>query len=418
MNLNKLLKRKKCSCKNEHNCEIKHVFVENGAISKLKELTHGFNNILIVLDQNTFNFAGEACKNALQGKNVSWKIFESNKPIIPNEETVESVKLELNKIDLIIGVGSGVIQDVCKFVSYDKKLPYFIIPTAPSMDGYASSTAIMTFNGVKTSISCKPPMAIVADVSLLKNAPFKMIQSGYGDIIGKFSALNDWLLAKLIINEYFCPFIYRLTNKTLKKVAKLTKKLKERDDIAIKTLMEALIVTGICMSFMGNSRSASGSEHLLSHFFETVGMNYNEPYLPHGINVAYSTYHTCKMRQTIINTSLSKPQLIVNRDDYEAQMTRFYGKSAQKLISIQDEFNNEISVRFNAYKTKEDKIKRILKKAPSPTYVKNLLNTIGLNVDEFYEIYSQEKIKNAENYAKNVRVRFTLLHLYNDFINN
>ena len=374
MNLNKLLNRNNCTCGKAHVCEIESIYVETNALSRLTALTSSYNKILIVLDENTYSFAGEKVLNYLDETKVVFKKFPSNKQLIPNEETVSAVNSELNQIDLIIGVGSGVIQDVCKYVSFTNNLPYFIIPTAPSMDGYASSTAIMTFNGVKTSTSCRPPKAIIADVNLLKNAPFKMIQSGFGDIIGKFSALNDWLLAKLIINEYFCPFIYRLTYKTLKKVAKLSNKLKSRDGYAIKKLMEALIVTGICMSYMGNSRSASGSEHLLSHFFETVGINNNEPYLPHGINVAYSTYHTMLMREKLLKLDSFDNPINVNREVYEASMHKFYGDSAPTLIKMQDDFNKVINVRFNAYKNFPLKIKKILNKA-------------NLNFLEFYNNY-------------------------------
>ena len=46
-------------------------------------------------------------------------------------------------------------------------------------------------------------VAILADTEVLRNAPMEMLQAGYGDIIGKFSALNDWKLSHLINGEYF-----------------------------------------------------------------------------------------------------------------------------------------------------------------------------------------------------------------------
>lgn len=44
--------------------------------------------------------------------------------------------------DLLLGVGSGVIQDLCKYVSFKRGLPYFIAAAAPSMDGYAAAGVI------------------------------------------------------------------------------------------------------------------------------------------------------------------------------------------------------------------------------------------------------------------------------------
>ena len=413
MNLNKLLKPKKCSCGKIHTCEIEKIYVCNNAISHLKTLTRPYSEILVVLDDNTYNFAGEKCSNALKNKSVRYKIFTTKAPLIPNEQTVNDVEVTLEKTDLIIGVGSGVIQDLCKYVSHKNNLPYFIIPTAPSMDGYASSTAIMTFNGVKTSIKTRPPRAILADVNLLKNTPLKMIQSGYGDILGKISALSDWKLASFVTGEYFCKKIYKLTEKSLNIVLKLTKKLRNKNAHAVKALMEALLVTGISMSYLGNSRSASGSEHLLSHFFEDLGMIKGEKYLPHGIDVGYSTYLTTVIRNKLLNANLPSNIYQIPREIFIKDMSDMFEASAQNLIKLQDEFDLTIETRALNYKY-DFQIKKILKQASNPKLIQTYLSEIGLDLTEFYKTYSQDKIDKAIIYAKNVRTRFTVLHLYLD----
>ena len=413
MNLNSLLKSKKCSCGEIHTCFVDKIIVKPNAINSLKTLSKDYSEILVVLDENTYNFAGSICSKALNTCNHRYMIFKTNVPLIPNEDAVLNLQSQLKTTDLIIGVGSGVIQDLCKYVSFNAKLPYFIIPTAPSMDGYASSTAIMTFNGVKTSIPCKPPKAIICDTNLLKNAPLRMIQSGYGDILGKISALNDWKLSSLINGEYFCNKIYRLTEKSLKNVLKLTKQLKMRKPVAIKALMEALLITGISMSYLGNSRSASGSEHLLSHFFEDLGMINGESYLPHGIDVAYSTYITCKLRNKLLKAKLPNKIYQPDRDTFVREMNKMFKNSAEKLILNQDKFDESIKERALSYNNEKD-IKKILKKASNPDKVKKLIEEIGLDINEFYKTYTQEKIDKAIIYAKNVRTRFTVLHLYLD----
>ena len=413
MKINSLLKNIKCSCGEIHKCEIDKIIVSKNALKHLKSLTHGFKDILVVLDDNTYRFAGESCKKHLKKRNIRFKVFNTETPLIPNENTVNQLNLELKTADLIIGVGSGVIQDLCKFISFNANIPYFIIPTAPSMDGYASSTAIMTFNGVKTSIPCRPPKAVICDVNLLKNAPLRMIQSGYGDILGKISALNDWELASFITGEYFCEKIYKLTKKSLNSVLKRTKQLKNRKPKAIKALMEALLITGISMSYLGNSRSASGSEHLLSHFFEDLGMIKGEKYLPHGIDVAYSTYLTCLVRHKLLKAKLPTSTYTIEREKFIADMNNMFLSSANTLIAKQDEFDFTIEGRYLSYKNKKT-IKKIIKKASNPEKVKKYIEEIGLNLNELYSTYSQDKIDKAIIYAKNVRTRFTVLHLYLD----
>ena len=109
---------------------------------------------------------------------------------------------------MIVAGGSGVINDICKIVANVSNKYYVIVGTAPSMDGYASDGAAMILGGMKETVKAGLPRAIIADTEVLKDAPMEMIKAGYGDIIGKFSALCDWKLATAVNGEYFCQYIY------------------------------------------------------------------------------------------------------------------------------------------------------------------------------------------------------------------
>ena len=147
-----------------------------------------------------------------------------------------------------------------------------IIATAPSMDGYASVGAAMILNQMKITTSARVPYAILAESDIVRTAPMDMIRSGYGDIVGKYSCLNDWKLAHLLLGEYFCQEVYDTVMDAVKCTEGTAEALLHRDRNAIRNLMEALVAVGIMMSYVGNSRPASGSEHHLSHFFEIVGL--------------------------------------------------------------------------------------------------------------------------------------------------
>jgi len=75
MNINTLIKGVKCSCGKLHNCNIGHVYVEKGAISRLNALCESYENILIVADRNTYSAAGKQTVSALSGKKLSEIIF-------------------------------------------------------------------------------------------------------------------------------------------------------------------------------------------------------------------------------------------------------------------------------------------------------------------------------------------------------
>ncbi len=414
MNINELLKGVGCECGRHHSCDIDYVYIEKGAILRLGELCKNYKSILIVADENTFNAAGKQVLSALSGKKTNQVVFGGKTVLIPNEKTVAAVEDALNDADLIIGIGSGVIQDTCKYVSFEKKIPYFIVATAPSMDGYASTGAAMIMGGMKVTYSTGLPSAIIADTEVLKNAPMEMIKAGYGDIIGKFSALGDWELSREVNGEYFCPYVYNLTYEMIEKTLSLADGLLKRDEKAVAVLMEALVTVGIAMSFAGTSRPASGSEHHLSHFFEITGIVNGENYFPHGIDVAYSTVVTAGICEKIRNSQFLSPPYIMNRKEYEAEMQRVYKTVSEGCIALQDKMGRYGENRIPVYQEKEAEIRKILEKMPSPAEIIKMLESAGLDINEFYKLYGEAKIKDAIKYAKDLKDRYTVLWMNYD----
>lgn len=341
-------------------------------------------------------------------------IFSGTEILVPNETAIAEVTDSLENVDLIVGIGAGVIQDLCKYVSFENKLPYMIVATAPSMDGYASDGAAMIIGGMKVTYKAGLPRAIIADTEVLANAPINMIQAGYGDIIGKFSALNDWKLSRCVNNEYFCEYIYNSTYEQIRRTLDLAQGILERDEESIKTLMEALVIIGIMMRFAGSSRPASGSEHHLSHFFEIVGILTKTPYFSHGIDVAYSTVVTARLREVLLAEPF--PEEIYRPDEvaHRETMTRVYSTIAKSCMELQKKVGNYRKDRAALYLEKEAEIKKILSDAPTAEQLEDLLSLVELDMGDFYALYSQEKIQAAILYAKDLKDRYTVLWLYYD----
>ena len=415
MNINEILKGVECkACGKTHLCPIENVYIEKNATKYLPEITSKYDNILLVADENTYKAGGEGVERELNGKIFKRVIFSGATVLIPNEDAIEKVNAEINGADLIIGIGSGVIQDLCKYVSLVSKIPYMVVATAPSMDGYASSGAAMILKGMKETVSAGLPKAIIADTDVLKNAPMEMIKAGYGDIIGKYSALNDWELSRVVNGEYFCQYIYDTTYEMIEKTLNTAEGLLKRDGDSVKALTEALIVVGIMMSFLGNSRPASGSEHHLSHFFEITGIVKNEPYLAHGIDVAYSTVVTAEIREKLLKKEFSLNRYVEPSDEYLNNMNEIYGSVADGCIALQEKMGRYKKDVMPIYKANEEEIKRILSKMPSGKEIENMLALCELDISEYYNLYGKEKIANAIKYAKDLKDRYTVLWLNYD----
>ncbi len=416
MDINELLKGIDCECGKIHECPIKSVYVEKNAINRLGTILADYNKVLIVADENTYGACGEKVLEQLANTQIKKVIFSGATVLVPNEDAISMVEKNLADSEIIIAIGSGVIQDLCKYVSHFNKIPYIDVATAPSMDGYASDGAAMILNGMKETVKAGLPLSIVADTDVLCNAPMDMIKAGYGDVIGKYSALNDWKISNIVTGEYLCPFIYNLTSEQIETVVNLADGLLIRNEESVKSLMQALVVIGILMSFAGSSRPASGSEHHLSHFFEITGIVNNRPYLSHGLDVAYSTVVTALVRENLLDTDFNNDIYSQTKKQIEEEIIKVYSSVANGCLSLQNKTGYYKNSRAEIYANKEREIKKVLREMPSANMIKELLKKLELDYQDFINFYGEKNILNAVKYAKDLKDRFTVLWLNYDLL--
>lgn len=284
-----------CSCGKHHQMNIKQMIMGKGVLPRIKEIADPFKigKILLVSDDHTFIAAGESVLKILkqdefQVKNVI--LHSEAKILIPDEKVIGTVLMNLDPdVTLMIGVGSGSINDTIKYISSRTDIPYVIVCTAPSMDGYVADGAPLILNGRKISFKATLPYGVLADTEIMKNAPQRLIQAGFGDVLGKLTALTDWKLSKELNGDYYCQTCVTLVERALSKVIEHVDGLKKREDDAILYLIEALNLTGVAMGLIGISRPASGAEHMLSHYWEMDFISRGEFPELHGIKVGIAT---------------------------------------------------------------------------------------------------------------------------------
>lgn len=416
MDINTLVKGiDNCTCGKSHKCPMDYVIIGKDVLGSLTDICEKYQNILLVSDQNTYKVCGKEVAKILGDKITTSIMFETgDAPLIPNEDAIAAIHAKyVDGVDLILGVGSGVINDLCKIVSFERKLPYYIVATAPSMDGYASVGSALILKGMKVTLNAAPPKAIIADTKVLKDAPMDMIQAGYGDIIGKYSCLNDWKLSALINDEYFCQKVYDITYEMADKVKGLAEGVVKRDEDAVGALMEALVVVGIAMAYVGNSRPASGSEHHFSHYFEITGILTGKPYLAHGIDVVYSAVLTAKIRELILASAPVRREF--NEEEWKREVERIYLSSADEVVALQKKLGWYWEDNSEKVLPKWDEIKALLAEAPTEAEMLQMVEAVGMNYQEFMDLYGQAKIDDGVLYAKDLKDRYSVLWLYYEF---
>ena len=411
-----------CQCGRKHYVPIKKVLIAKGVLDQFEDilLTLGFkNNFHIVADKNTYKVAGSRIEQLFRENSVKYSMtLFSEDNLHANINNIEVIKKDMDMhVTLIIAIGSGTINDLSRYAAFQLNIPYMIIATAPSMDGYASSVSPLIVNGFKNTFTAIAPIAIIADLDILKNAPPDMIAAGFGDLIGKYISLSDWKLSKCVNNEYYCEYVAELVHKALIICVENIENLKNRNEESIANLMNGLVLSGLGMLMIGNSRPASGAEHHLSHFWEMEFLMKGRKQLLHGQEVGVSSVIMAKFYnhlQEVDITELKKHcfrgKTIEERKD---DIRSVFGAIAGEVIK--ENFNETgKALTVNELIQKWDEILSIAKNVPEAKYIKALLDYIGaLSEATKLGIDKQLEEKGIEN-CKYVRKRYTILRLYDD----
>lgn len=293
--------REDCSCGRTHIVPIKRILTGRGALSGLAGILGDFEGakVFLVGDRNTMPLAEEPVRGMLRAArcDVVSHTFESAAHLILDKKLIGAMLIRMpSDTGLIVAVGSGTLNDLSRVIGARCKIPYVIVGTAPSMDGYASTVSPVVMEGGKLSVPLGVPYAVVADTDLLRTAPDVMLSAGVGDILGKYVALRDWKLAEREKGEYFCPRIAGMIDTAVGRCAAGMEGIAKRDPAAIKDMADTLVLSGVAISMHGLSRPASGSEHQLAHHWEVelLGVHGRETPL-HGNLVGFGTQVACRL---------------------------------------------------------------------------------------------------------------------------
>lgn len=266
-----------CSCGKTHGMATGTAVVGDGAADSLAQFIRekNFQRVLIVCDTNTEKYV-PALKPAAMNADVITLPGNSH----ADEKGVAPLIDRLNgkSCDCLIACGSGSLHDITRYSANEKKIPFVSFPTAASVDGFVSTVAAMTWGGQKLSSPAAAPIAVFADPKVFGDAPARLTASGVGDLLGKYTALLDWRIARILTGEEICPEIYGLMEKALGRLDGLLDEISSgqfdvRSEKYTTLVMECLILAGLSMQLQGNSRPASGAEHHLSHFWEMHVIN-------------------------------------------------------------------------------------------------------------------------------------------------
>lgn len=394
---------------------------EAGAVESLPEIVQDDprapERVVIVADVRTWDVDGQRAQTALARAG-----FAVGRVLVPDRHRREPVcddvtvqwlveQLRGEQPDLVVAVGSGVINDLSKWAGFQLGVPYLAVATAASMNGYSSANVAPTVAGVKVLIEARPPVAVVADPDVIEKAPAEMTAAGFGDTIAKHQSNADWRMNHFLFDEYYCQFCAGIVTDLEPLYLDHPEDIRDGKPEAIRGLFEALFGTGMAMTLVGTSAPASGGEHLLSHTLDMMAYVRGEDHDLHGRQVGLGTLLSAALYQRVL--ALDSPALgslpprveerFWSAPSVVAAVTAQYESKQQRLEPIRPKL---------AQRDVWDQLRaRVAAEVKTPETIRTWLRRAGAAVSMADIGCTRERVKSALLHMHEIRRRFTIVDL-------
>lgn len=399
-----------CQCGREHEMSTRAAVIEAGCL----------RNIEKYIDE--YGIGGKRC--VLYGEN-SYKATAGLHPeagqeiVLPAEglhaderSTAKVLELMESDVEVLVAVGSGTIHDIARYCANQRGIRFVSVPTAASVDGFCSTVAAMTWYGYKNTMPGVAPEIVIADTDIIKAAPAELVKSGIGDIIAKYTALADWKIAHELCGEYLCQRIWDMMRQAADTAMASVPGIIAGEEKAFADVTYALIMSGLAMQMMGNSRPASGCEHHISHMIE-MG--------PAGIDVRFPAMHGEKTGVGSIVGASEYHRLAAIEDiapyvlDYsaldEAEMLGFFGEALHKGVMAENAWDSLAPVSAGDIVRAWPRIREIIAEIPQAQWFYEILESLDAKRSlEDIGVSESERDK-LLRYSPIVRNRLTLMRV-------
>lgn len=413
-----------CDCGMPHENPDIDIYIGSNIINNCVKYIDARNfgkNAVLVADLITYKIAGKKVEDLLQqaGYSISLCLLEREKELEPDESAIGEIMYTLEKkTDFLIAVGSGSINDLTRYVAVNIKKPFVSVGTAPSMDGYTSVVAPLLNRGLKINKPATYPKVLICDLEIMRNAPYPMLLSGFGDVLGKYIAIADWRVGRIINGETYCPVAVDIVDQAVRKCVDNIDGIKAKSEVGVQSLIEALILAGLTILMIGHTRPVASVEHNMAHYWEMMKLLRKEHAPSHGTAVGVATGYVVKFYEEFLKlnpANLNKAEIKAKRLAREARekfLCEKYGsKFAASIIKENpDDFLTweEQERRIDAFIQNFDLIKKEVALVPSWPEVKAIYQRLGSPITAAEIGIDDRLLEDTMFCAKDYRSRYTI----------
>ena len=287
-------------------------------------------SLAIVSDAKTYEVLGRRVELALAPIAACTSIVLDHPHA--DEATVELLRARIAHVDAVVAVGSGTVNDLCKYATFLEGKKYCVFATASSMNGYTSTTASITLrSGFKTSFAAQAPRGVFIDLAVNAAAPIKLKAAGLGDSLCRSTAQVDWWLSHRLFGTAYSSLPFRLQAADEPHMLDHAAGLAAGRTDAVGYLHRVLILVGFGVSFVGETHPGSMGEHQISHYIDSFA-GARHPGTTHGQQVGVASLTMARLQHELFARE-APPQVAPTRIDRSELETRLDPDNAQKCIA-------------------------------------------------------------------------------------
>jgi glycerol-1-phosphate dehydrogenase [NAD(P)+] len=406
-----------CNCGKVHHIDTQQVIYANDALTHLPEVLSEYvtgRRAVLLMDSRTREVAGGAAVKLL--RDAGWQVSrivvpdpaEGKWPIC-DDRTHDCLLEQVQTTDIVLPIGSGVLNDLGKWIAFDLDVPYVCFATAASMNGYTSANVAATIKGVKTLVRARPARAVLSDPTVLREAPYELTASGLGDILAKSVSSADWRMNHFLFGDYYCERSVSLIADIEPLYMDYPEGLRQRKPESLAALFHGLLLTGVAMTMTDTSAPASGGEHLISHTLDMMSSLDGVPHDLHGRQVGIGTVLASEVYRRVINLEspdFSRASLDIDKEFWGELADEVEGHFAPKVERLHKAI--EILSQGDSWDRLREQVRPLVR---PPERIHDCLKRAGAATRAEDIGCSRERLLRALLHAHGMRSRFTVIDL-------
>ena len=194
------------------------------------------------------------------------------------------------------------------------------------------------------------------------------------------------------------------------RIMSLSDRVPARDEESAEAVFEALLLTGIGMSFTKTSRPASGTEHILSHFWECKKLLRGELSDFHGRKVGVATLLIMDLYEKLAaKKNVKAHEEITDWDEVYA----VYGELADEVRALNTPDTITGGIEPALIEKNWDRIREIVSSVPSAETIRAAMKRAGAPLTNEEIAVSDELKEEGLKYHPYMRRRLSLRRLAN-----